>query len=403
MNTMLATAHASIKQAAKKLGYNDETINKFLQPEQEHSFVIEVEGKKYDAYRVQHNNKLGPFKGGIRFHPGVNIDEVRALATLMSLKTAAVGLAFGGGKGGVVVDPRDVSDAEMEQISRAYSRHLAPHIGSSKDVPAPDVNTNSRIMDWMVDELEKVHNKKDLGSFTGKSIKGGGSAGRTAATGYGAVVVLENYLRKHNLQDKPMTVALQGFGNAGYYFAKVLKERCPKLTLIAVANSKHTWVKLDGIDVSKTTNGSGDPKPEQLVDIATAQVLESDAVLSVEADILALAALEDAVNLENVSEVKASIIIEIANGPVTQQAATILFKQDVSVLPDIIANAGGVIVSCLEWEQNLKNEKWSEAEVLQKASDALNKATEEMLVLADTTKVSLKQAAFEIGLKRLLS
>ncbi len=401
MNTMLATAQNSIRRAAKELGYDEDKIEAFLKPEKEHDFIVSSGKNKYQAYRVQHNSKLGPYKGGIRFHAGVNIDEVRALATLMSVKTAAVGLPLGGGKGGVVIDPRQLSEAELEAVARDYARQLAPHIGSGKDIPAPDVNTNGKIMDWMVDEFEKVSGKQDPGSFTGKSLGNGGSQGRIAATGYGAVVVLAEYLKHAGLTDKKLTVGIQGFGNAGYYFAKVLRDKCPNLTLVAIANSKHTWFKPDGIDVTKHSQAK-DPRPEDLDDAASAQVLPSDAILSQEVDILALAALEDAVNDGNVADIKAQTVVEIANGPITQGAAEKLAAKQTAVLPDVVANAGGVIVSCLEWEQNLKNEAWTEKDVLAKMSMMLEKATAEMLARAAQQAVTYKQAAFEIALQRLL-
>lgn len=403
MNTMLATAQESIRRAAKKLGYDDKTIEAFLKPDKEHVFKVSSGKAAYPAYRVQHSSKLGPYKGGIRFHPGVNIDEVRALATLMSVKTAAVGLPVGGGKGGVVIDPKQLNQAELEQVARDYARQLAPHIGSDKDIPAPDVNTNGQIMDWMVDEFEKVSGKKDPGSFTGKSISRGGSQGRTAATGFGAVVVLAEYLKSQGLLDKELTVGLQGFGNAGYYFAKGLSEKCPKLKLVAIANSKHTWVNQDGIDITKTSSRSGTSRPEDLSDLSGIQELPSGAIISQAVDILALAALEDAVTEDNVNQVKAKIIVELANGPITQQAADKLAGSSVIVLPDVIANAGGVIVSCLEWEQNLKGESWGEQKVLKKMSDMLIRATSDMLGRAQSHKITHKQAAFEIALERLLN
>src|ERR1700733_13631943 len=213
MNSMLATAQASIRQAAKELGYDEATIEAFLEPEHEHAIEVHAGGKTYPAYRVQHNSKLGPHKGGIRFHPNVSIDEVRALATLMSLKTAAVGLSLGGGKGGIVVDPRALSEAELEELSRSYARQLAPHIGSTKDIPAPDVNTNGKIIDWMVDEYQKTVGHAGPGSFTGKSMRNGGSEGREAATGRGGVLLLGEYLKGGGLADKPLPVGRQGFGN----------------------------------------------------------------------------------------------------------------------------------------------------------------------------------------------
>ncbi len=402
MNTMLMTAQESIRRAASELGYSEAEIEKFLEPEKEHSFEVSSGKANFQAYRVQHNSKLGPYKGGIRFHPGVSKDEVQALATLMSLKTAAVGLSLGGGKGGVVVDPRELSPAEVEAIARDYSRQLAPHIGSDKDVPAPDVNTGGQIMDWMVDELEKVKGKPDRGAFTGKSLKSGGSEGRIAATGYGAVVVLKEYIKEAGLDGQELTVAIQGFGNAGYYFARGLHEQCPKVKIVAISNSKQTWYKPDGINPTKTKSGSQAPRPEELDDAGQAELLPSNAIIGIKADILALAALEDAVNDGNVDEVKAEHVIELANGPITDSAAAKLFKNKVSIIPDIVANAGGVIVSSLEWQQNLKDEHWTEKKVLDTMGGMLVKASKDMLKRSAERQISLKQAAFEIALQRLL-
>ncbi|HSW99507.1 MAG TPA: Glu/Leu/Phe/Val dehydrogenase [Patescibacteria group bacterium] len=393
MNSMLATAQASIRQAAKELGYDDARITQFLEAEHEHILEVSAGGKTYPAYRVQHSSKLGPHKGGIRFHPNVSLDEVRALATLMSLKTAAVGLALGGGKGGVVVDPRALSEAELEELSRDYARQLSPHLGSTVDIPAPDVNTNGKIIDWMVDEYEKTVGHKDPGSFTGKSMQAGGSEGRTAATGRGGVIVLAEYLQANNLLDKPLTVALQGYGNVGYYFAQLLYELCPNLKLIAIANSKYTWLQPDGINASEVTD------PYML---SEAQRLSSDAILSVDADILVLAALEDAITDANVGTVKAGVIVELANGPITEAAATTLLVSGKEVLPDVIANSGGVIVSYLEWQQNLANEHWSEETVNKKLTEILVPATKAMLSRADAKHGSYKEAAFELALQRLL-
>ncbi|HEX9153391.1 MAG TPA: Glu/Leu/Phe/Val dehydrogenase [Candidatus Saccharimonadales bacterium] len=399
---MLETAQATIWEAAERLGYDEKIIQALLEAEAEHVFEVEVSGVKYPAYRVQHNSKLGPYKGGIRFHPGVNIDEVRALATLMSLKTAAVGLPLGGGKGGIAVDPHSLSSAEVEELSRRYARHLAPHIGSDKDVPAPDVNTNPEIIDWMVDEYEKTTGKQDKGSFTGKSIAAGGSEGRTAATGRGGVIALAEYLKSIGMIDKPLTVAMQGFGNVGYYFAKVLKEY-PNVKLIAVANSRHTWIDTEGIDVDDVVTGTnGTPRPENLRQLQGATPEPSDVIVTIKADILVLAALENAVTDDNVPDVQASIIVELANGPVSKSASGYLTAKDKVIIPDVVANAGGVIVSYLEWQQNISGEHWTEDVVNGKLEDILVTATSAMLDRAKAKKLDLKQAAFELALERLL-
>lgn len=401
MNTMLATAQATIREATKGVGIDEKKVEAFLEAEAEHIFELEVGGRRFPAYRVQHNSKLGPYKGGIRFHPQVSLDEVRALATLMSIKTAAVGIPFGGGKGGVAVDPGTLTEAEIETLSRAYAKQLAPHIGSSKDSPGPDVNTNGQIMAWMLDEYEKTLGVSDKGAFTGKALEAGGSEAREAATGTGGVVVLMEYLKAKGLQDKKLTIAMQGFGNAGYFFARALKAH-PNLSLIAVANSKHTWVKRDGIDVENAVYGGATPRPEELADLKGVEALPSQAVFGVEADILVLAALEDAVTEQNVDEVKAAALLELANGPVTKKAQEALFARGTVVLPDVVANAGGVIVSYLEWEQNRLGVHWSEAEVNQRMSGFLVKASRAMLTRAEEKRISYKQAAFEVAIERLM-
>lgn len=399
--TMLSSAQNIIREAAKNLGYQKDVIEALIEAEAEHIFEIEVAGKQYPAYRVQHNSKLGPYKGGIRFHPNVNIDEVRALATLMSLKTAAAGLPLGGGKGGIAVDPRSLSKTEIEELARKYSRHLAPHIGSSKDIPAPDVNTNAEIIDWMVDEYEKTVGASDKGSFTGKSMQNAGSEGREAATGRGGVIALVEYLKANNLEDKKLTVALQGFGNVGYFFAKVMRDY-PNLQLIAIANSKNTWLTHSGIDVEEVVGEVELPRPEDLKDLQKVAEHPSDYVFGCNADILVLAALENAVTEKNADQIKANVIVELANGPITQKAAKILEDRGVTILPDVIANAGGVIVSYLEWQQNKENLHWSEKEVNDKLQDILVKATGETIERAEVNKINLKQAAFEIAIKRIL-
>lgn len=400
---MLETAQASIREAAGRLGYDEKTIDALLEAEAEHVFEIELAGKTYPAYRIQHNSKLGPYKGGIRFHPHVNINEVRALATLMSLKTAAVNLPLGGGKGGIAVDPRAMSKKEIEELSRSYVRQLAPHIGSDKDIPAPDVNTNAEIIDWMVDEFEKTTGKKDKGSFTGKSMQNGGSEGREAATGRGGVIALVELLKTRGILGKPLTIAMQGFGNVGYFFAKVLKDY-PNLKLIALANSKHTWLNTAGIDVHDFVEvPSGTPRPEALRDLQGSTPEPSSIITSVKADILVLAALEDAITEDNMASVQADIVVELANGPISKKAEKFLSDKGVTILPDVIANAGGVIVSCLEWQQNKAGEHWSEEKVNHTLADILIPATRDMLKRADQKNLSLKQAAFELALERLLS
>jgi glutamate dehydrogenase len=393
MNPMLSTAQTMVREAAQGLGHDETTIDGFLRARHEHVFEVSAGRTTYPAYRVQHNDRLGPFKGGIRFHPQVTLDEVRALALLMSIKTAAAGLHVGGGKGGVAVDPRTLSRTDLEQLSREYARRLAPYLGSGKDVPAPDVNTNATIMGWMLDEYQNTVGHPDPGCFTGKDLADGGSEGREAATGRGGVIALTEYLRQSQLLHEPMTVAVQGYGNVGYHFARILAEQYPNLRLIAIANSRHTWLRTDGIDATAVTN------PTQLTD---AVLLDSDAITAVDADILVPAALENAITERNAAEVRAKIIVELANGPVTRAAEQILLAGGRQILPDVIANAGGVIVSCLEWQQNLKNEHWSEADVNAELANIQLSAIRGMLARAEHAGTSYRRAAFELALIRLL-
>lgn len=405
MNAMLETAQASIRQAAAQLGYDQKTIERFLAPEKEHTFKVTAGSKKFQAYRIQHNSKLGPYKGGIRYHQDVSKDEVQALATLMSLKTATVGLPLGGGKGGIIVDPFSLSEAEIKELSEDYARQLAPHIGSDKDIPAPDVNTNSQIMDWMVDEYERVVGKKDPGTFTGKSIPRGGSHGRQVATGYGGVAVLKEFLREKAMHRKPLTVAVQGFGNVGYFFAEAMHKYCPRLSLVSIATQDGAWFKPDGIDVTKTITKvkPGEmPTPSNLKDLTKIKPTDRNDIIAADADILVLAALENAVREDNVRTIKADTILELANGPITEGAQVILEDRGIPVIPDVVANAGGVIVSYLELFQNLNNERWTEEEVLKHMSQMLTTASEDMFERAEDREITYRQAAFEIALKRLL-
>lgn len=398
MIEMLASAQAGIKKAAKRLGL-DSKIDNFLEPEHVFEFTVSTgdNGETFKAFRVQHNSKLGPYKGGIRFHKQVSLDEATALATLMTIKCAAVGLPLGGGKGGVAVDPGSLSSAQIEYLARDYARQLAPHIGSEVDIPAPDVNTNAQIIDWMLDEFEKTSGVADPGAFTGKSIKNGGSAGREQATGLGGVIVLGEYLKSINKVGA--TVAVQGFGNVGYNFTESLG-KIAGAKLIAISNSKNTWLNEQGFDLTLTTKNN--PRPEDLADISKATVLPSEEIIKVKADILVLAALEDAVNAQNYTDVKARVILELANGPVTSAAEERLLKRGVVIIPDVVANAGGVTVSYLEWLQNKKSEHWSEQKVNSELQRILTEAITKTLKQAGDNKIDLRQAATEIALKRLI-
>lgn len=400
---MLETAQALIRRVGKKLNLSEEVLDDLLQADAEHNFEIQLSGgKKFPAYRIQHSNKLGPYKGGIRFHPQVNLEEVKALATLMSLKTAAVGLPLGGSKGGVVVDPRDLNQQELEELSRKYVAHLHPHIGWDKDIPAPDVNTNSTVIDWMLDEYQKLSGDQSSASFTGKSINKGGSLGRDAATGLGGVIVLRELLKKMGKDRHNLTMAIQGFGNVGSYFATIAETQQSNWKLVAASDSGATVYNPEGLsaeeldEYKKNKGRFSDYKDKKT------KILGNDDLVGLEVDVLVLAALGDAVTEKNMKQIKAKYIVELANGPVNEAAHNYLTSQVVTIIPDIIANAGGVIVSYLEWLQNKKNQHWSEEKVNTQLEQYLKKAVDDLYKTASEQKVSLKEAAFTIAIKRLI-
>ncbi|MGI9028140.1 MAG: Glu/Leu/Phe/Val family dehydrogenase [Candidatus Saccharimonadales bacterium] len=399
---MLKTVQNYIRRACEQAGFKQATIDDVLKINAEHSFKIEhSNGNSYPAYRIQHNNKRGPYKGGIRFHPKVDIDEVRALATLMTLKTAIVNLPLGGAKGGVVVDPRQLNDTELEELSRAYVRHLEPHIGPDADVPAPDVNTNAKIIDWMVDEYQELTGDTSKASFTGKSVSNGGSLGREAATGRGGVIALRELLRSKDELTKPLTVAVQGYGNVGSYFATIAANNHPNWKLVATSDSASAVYNPDGLNAHELADFKKDGgrfKDYQ----ASVKQLSNDDLLHLDVDILVLAALGNSVTESNVADIQASYLLELANGPITETANRELTKQGKVILPDIIANAGGVVVSYLEWLQNKQNETWSEEKVNGRLETHMTEAMQALLQIARDENIdSLTEAAYLLAVRRL--
>lgn len=399
---MLASVHSLIDSVGQRLDIPQEVIDMLKAFNKEHVFDITLDnGKSFKAYRIQHNDKRGPYKGGIRYHPGVNLDEVQVLATLMSLKTAAVNIPMGGGKGGIVVDPQDLAEAELEELSRKYVRQLHPHIGSEKDVPAPDVNTDSKIIDWMVDEFGKLSGTEDVASFTGKSIANGGSAGRLAATGRGGVIAQTELLRLMGKAERSYTIAIQGFGNVGSYFGTVAEATQTNWKLVGVSDSQAGIQSRDGLSAKKLQKFKADRGRFKDYTLQGVQIISNDELLSMEVDILVLAGLEDSLTAKNMESVRAKYIVEMANGPVTNEAYDYLTTQGKVILPDVIANAGGVIVSYLEWVQNKNNEHWSEAKVNEQLTELMKKAVQDMYEDTKQSKADLKQAAFAMAIKRL--
>ncbi len=424
-NSPWETALEQLKRASEKLSLNPAFLKSLAQPNKiiEVDLLLEMDNgqtQTFKGYRVQHNNLRGPYKGGLRYHPQVSIDEVKALAFWMTMKCAVVDVPFGGGKGGITVDPKILSEKELEALTRLFTRKLAEHIGPDKDVPAPDVNTNAKIMDWIVDEYKKyvksqklkVKSGEVLAVVTGKSIANGGSEGREEATGMGGLYVLNKILEKMGKTPADMTVAIQGFGNVGEHIAKLLQEAGFKV--VAVSDSKGGVYIPDGIpsieEIKKCKLATGLLAGCYCVgsvcDLSNKGKLggndiSAEEVLTLPVDIIVPAALENVITAENAKNIKAKIVLEMANGPTSEQADKILAEREITVIPDILANSGGVAVSYFEWYQNMYDEKWSRDEVLVKLKEKMEKATDAVYEKAKEFNVNLREAADILALQRL--
>ncbi len=391
-----------VARAADLLGLPEAVREKMMKPDRvlrrDITIPLDAGGTAtFPAYRVQFNNARGPYKGGIRFHPEADEDEVSALAAMMAIKCAVVDIPFGGGKGGVAVDPKKLSKKEIEALSRGYVRAFAEHLGPDIDVPAPDVYTTPEIMAFMLSEYEQIAGKPSPAMITGKPIEKGGSLGRDTATADGAIAVLLSLLADNHKDPKRLSTAIQGAGNAGAQAATLLHELGMKIT--ALADSRGTLVHLEGVDVEKTlalkeagksvTDGEGEKKP-------------ADDVITEPCDVLVPAALEEQIHEGNVDGVKASIVLEIANGPTTPNADDILAKRGVAVIPDVLANAGGVTVSYFEWLQNKSGEVWTAQAVRDRLNETMKDAYRDVADFALSRGVTLREASYALALSRIL-
>lgn len=359
--------------------------------------------KSFTAFRSQHNNSVGPYKGGIRFHQDVSKAEVMALSTWMTWKCSVTGIPYGGAKGGVIVDPKKLSTAELERLSRAYAYFIAPYIGPWTDVPAPDVNTDGQIMAWMVDTYSAYMLKKHgaqtenpLATFTGKPLLWGGSQGRTEATGLGGFYVLQTVAKKLKLVPAKTTIAIQGFGNVGYWFAHFAHKA--GYTIVALSDSKGGVYNEAGLDPQavlqhKQSGGS-------IYELGTK--ITNEELLSLPVTVVVPAALENVITRENAESIQAKIVLELANGPTTPQADEILNKKNVLVIPDVLANAGGVTVSYFEWVQNLQGYYWDKQQVLDKLKVLMDLATEKMWSLKTQHAVSARVATYMSAVKKVV-
>ena len=426
MENPFLNAQKQLEKVAEQLNVSSDILAVLKVPQK----IIEVnipvkmdsgEVKVFKGFRSQHNNARGPYKGGIRFHPNVTKEEVMALSMWMTWKCAVAGIPFGGGKGGVVVNPKELSEGELERLSRGYVRAISPIIGPRIDVPAPDVGTNGKIMEWMVDEYRQVlrsprdktrrtsflNENEILATFTGKPVEVGGSLGRTEATGRGGVFVLEALVKELKKTNSKLKVAVQGMGNVGYWFAKIAQEE--GLAIVAISDSRGGIV---GPAFAKASAGKDigniekikefKEKTGSVVGFPGIKPITNDQLLTIDCDVLVPAALENVITKENADKIKAKIIIEMANGPITPEADEILNQKRVIVVPDILANSGGVTVSSFEWEQNMAQEKWSEKKVNERLKKTIEEAFEEIWKMGEKEKVDLRKAAYLLAVDKVI-
>lgn len=396
-------AQKQIKSACDKLNTDPAVYEILKNPMRvlEVSFPVKLDDgtiKIFTGYRSQHNNAVGPFKGGLRFHPAVTKDEVKALSTWMTFKCSVAGIPYGGGKGGMAIDPKKYSKAELERISRGFAEAISPLIGEKVDIPAPDVNTNGQIMSWMVDSYEKIVGHSAKGVFTGKPLEFGGSLARTEATGYGVHLAAKKALDKLNIDVKGATYAVQGFGNVGYYTAYYAYKDGAKI--VAFSNTDVAIYNENGIDMEAVIKDY-EENGRIVENKGYGKDFTNEELLELEVDVLAPCALENQITSENADRIKAKVITEGANGPTTPEADEILYKKGIVVIPDILANAGGVVVSYFEWVQNLQGYYWSFDEVQEKEDTVLSNAFEDVWSIADEFKVDLRNAAYMSSIRRI--
>ncbi len=406
MTNPFETAKSQLMQAAKIAKLDEDKIEQLLATDRcvEVSIPVKMDNGKqkiFTGFRSQHNNARGPYKGGIRYHQDVNLDEVRALSFWMSFKNAVVNVPFGGGKGGIIVNPKELSAGELERLSRGFVQKIYPLIGPEVDVPAPDVNTNGQIMEWMVDEYKSLTgHPKALATFTGKPLGKGGSEGRAEATGFGGVYVFEEAV-KNSLGGvvKGNTMALQGFGNVSSFFAQAAQKLGFKV--VALSDSKGGIVNLEGLDLDAVAEHK--KQTGSLKDFAGAKNITNSELLELPVDVLVPGALENVLTADNADKVKAKLIVEMANGPTTPEADAIFAKKNIPVIPDILANSGGVCVSYYEWYQNMNNEVWSKEDVLEKLSKQIKQAFVDVYELQKKYNTTFRTGAYILAAERIIA
>ncbi|MBI4262601.1 Glu/Leu/Phe/Val dehydrogenase [Candidatus Uhrbacteria bacterium] len=406
-------AMKNLTTAAKLLKLKPKFVAALKKPE--HIWNVEIpvvrDNKKtetFHGYRVQYSGARGPYKGGIRFHPATDLNEVKALAFWMAVKCATVGIPYGGAKGGITVDPKQLSHGELERLTRAYTRALYDYIGPEKDIPAPDVNTNPHMMAWMMDEFSKIRGCNVPGVVTGKPLEIGGSQGREEATGRGGFYVLEELAKKLKLNPKKTRVIVQGFGNVGYHFARFAYKA--GYQIIGLSDSQGGILSLDGTSMdpenvmaSKLKRGRihGCYCIGSVCDCVHFTQVTNEELLTTPCDVLVPAALENQLTKQNAKQVKARVVLELANGPTTPDADIIFKRKKIILVPDVLANAGGVTVSYFEWVQNLQNFYWTAAEVDARLKPIMVRAFNEVWEMAAKKKTTLRMGAYCVAIERI--
>lgn len=402
----LISAQANLKKSCDALGTDPAVYELLKEPQRIIEITIPVKMddgtlKTFKGYRSAHNDAVGPFKGGIRFHPNVNADEVKALSIWMSIKCQVTGIPYGGGKGGITVDPSELSPRELEQLSRGWVRGMFNYLGEKVDIPAPDVNTNGQIMAWMQDEYNKLAGKQTVGVFTGKPLSYLGSKGRNEATGFGVAVIMREAFKALGKDIKGAKIAVQGFGNVGKFTVKNAIALGGKVVAVA------EWTKEKGAFALYKEEGFTFEELERncetrnFCSVEGAKELTMDEFWALDVDAIAPCALENAIQEHEANLIKAPIICEGANGPITQEADAILYKKGILVTPDVLTNAGGVTVSYFEWVQNLYGYYWSEEEVVAKEEEAMVRAFEPIWALKQEKNVSFRDATYMKSIKTI--
>lgn len=398
----LKSAQLQIERACKKLNLDNGVYELLKEPQRviEVSIPVKMDNgttRTFKAYRSMHNDSIGPGKGGIRFHPDVNLDEVKALSVWMTLKCCAVGIPYGGGKGGVVVDPKELSNGELERLARGYIQGVYKYLGEKIDIPAPDVNTNSQVMAWMLDEYIKLTGGHNLGFITGKPLELGGSQGRTEATGLGVSIIARETAKHMGLNMEGAKVGIQGFGNVGSFSGKHLEGQGAKIVAIGLRNSaiyNESGFNYDDLSSFLINN-------KDLTKFPGANIISLEDFWALDLDILVPAAIENAIDSSIAKIIRAKLICEGANGPITSDADKILEDKGIVVAPDILANSGGVTVSYFEWVQNLYGYYWENREVVEKQEVSMVNAFKDIWTIKEEYNVSFREAAYMNSVKKL--